>query len=105
MKTPVLKSSIPEQEGLGNVTKITASFDRSTNKHQIDVMFSETVSRLLAPSGDDQAPLAEHQEHPDNNSAVLSGTGENCSGGDAVKKSGGSTITRAADHAYSITVE
>ncbi|MGV0960257.1 MAG: recombinase family protein [Limnohabitans sp.] len=87
------------------VTKITASFDRSTNKHQIDVMFSETVSRLLAPSGDDQAPLAEHQEHPDNNSAVLSGTGENCSGGDAVKKSGGSTITRAADHAYSITVE
>jgi hypothetical protein len=43
MKTPVLKSSIPEQEGLDNITSITASFDQTSKKHQIDVEFSETV--------------------------------------------------------------
>ena len=105
MKTPVLKSSILEQEGLDNITTITASFDRTTNKHQIDVMFSETVSRLLAQSRDDQQPVAQHQELPENNSADLCGTGENCLRGNAGKKSGGSMITCAADHTYSVTVE
>ena len=87
------------------ITKITASFDRTTNKHQIDVMFSETVSRLLAQSRDDQQPVAQHQELPENNSADLCGTGENCLRGNAGKKSGGSMITCAADHTYSVTVE
>jgi hypothetical protein len=105
MKTPVLKSSIPDQEVLGNITRITASFDQTSKKHQIDVEFSETVSRLLAPSCGNQQPTADEQEPTGKISAALCVFGVDGSGGDAVKKSGGSTISYAADHAYSTTVE
>lgn len=87
------------------VTGITASFDQTSKKHQIDVEFSETVSRLLSPSCGNQQPTADEQESTGNTSAVLCVSGEDGSGGDAVKKSGGSTISYAADHAYSTTVE
>jgi hypothetical protein len=90
---------------LGYDKGITASFDRTTNKHQIDVTFSETVSRWLAPSRGDQQPVAEQQELSGDDSAGMCVTGENGSGGDAGKKSGGSTINSAADHTYSVTVE
>jgi hypothetical protein len=97
--------SIPDQEVLGNITTITASFDQTSKKHQIDVEFSGTVSRLLAPSSGNLQPKADEQEPSGNTSAVLGVSVEDGSGGDAVKKSGGSTISYAADHAYSITVE
>jgi hypothetical protein len=98
-------SSILDHEVLDNITRITASFDQTSKKHQIDVEFSETVSRLLAPSCGNQQPTADEQEPTGNTSAALCVSGEDCSGGDAVKKSGGSTISYAADHAYSVTVE
>ena len=87
------------------ITRITASFDQTSKKHQIDVEFSETVSSLLAPSCGNQQPTADEQEPTGNPSAALGVSGEDGSGGDAVKKSGGSTINFAADHAYPITVE
>jgi hypothetical protein len=87
------------------ITKITASFDQTSKKHQIDVEFSETVSSLLAPSCGNQQPTADEQEPTGNPSAALGVSGEDGSGGDAVKKSGDSTISYAAEHAYSITVE
>jgi hypothetical protein len=105
MKSPVLMPSIPDEEVLDNITTITASFDQTSKKHQIDVEFSETVSRLLAPSCGNLQPTAVDQEPTGNISAALGGSGEDGSGGDAVKKSGGSTISYAADHAYSMTVE
>ena len=97
--------SIPDQEVLGNITNITATFDQTSKKHQIDVEFSETVSRLLAPSCGNQQPTAVDQEPTENTLAALCMSGEEGSEGDAVKKSGGSTISYAAEHAYSITVE
>jgi DNA invertase Pin-like site-specific DNA recombinase len=91
---------------VGNMlTRITASFDQTSKKHQIEVEFSETVSRLLAPSSVDQQPTAVEQEPTGDTSASLGVSGKDGSGGDAVKKSGGSTISYAADHAYSVTVE
>jgi hypothetical protein len=87
------------------ITRITASFDQTSKKHQIDVEFSETVSRWLAPSSVDQQPTAVEQEPTGNPSAALGVSGEDGSGGNAAKRSGGSRINYAADHAYSITVE
>jgi len=97
--------SIPDEEVLDNITSITASFDQTSKKHQIDVEFSETFSRLLAPSCGKLQPKADEQEPSGNTSAVLCVPGEDGSGGDAVKTSGDSTISYAAEHAYSITVE
>lgn len=76
--------SIPDQEVLDNITSTTASFDQTSKKHQIDVEFLETVSRLLALPCGNQQPIANEQENPGNNSAVISGSGEDSSGGDAV---------------------
>ncbi len=87
------------------ITRITASFDQPSKKHQIDVEFSETVSRLLAPSCGNQQPTADEQEPTGNTSAALGGSGEEGSGGSVAKKSGDSRINSAADHAYSVTVE
>ena len=98
-------SSIPDQVILDNITRITASFDQTSKKHQIDVEFSETVSRLLAPSCGNQQPTADEQEPTGNTSAALCVPWEDGLGGDAVKITGGSTINYAADHAYSVTVE
>ncbi len=87
------------------ITKITASFDQTSKKHQIDVEFSATVSRLLVPSSVDQQPTAVEQELPGNTSAALCVSGVEGTEGDAVKRFGGSTINLATDHAYSVTVE
>ncbi len=98
-------SSIPDQEVFDNITSITASFDQTSKKHQIDVEFSETVSRWLAPSSVDQQPLADEQELPGKTSAALGVSGEDGSVGDAVKKTGGCRINLATDQNYSVTVE
>lgn len=87
------------------ITSITASFDQTSKKHQIDVEFSETVSRWLAPSSVDQQPLADEQELPGKTSAALGVSGEDGSVGDAVKKTGGCRINLATDQNYSVTVE
>jgi hypothetical protein len=87
------------------ITSITASFDQTSKKHQIDVEFSETVSRLLAPSCGNLQPTADEQESTGNTSAVLCVPGEAGSEGEAVKKLWGSPINSAADHVYFITVE
>jgi DNA invertase Pin-like site-specific DNA recombinase len=87
------------------ITRITASFDQTSKKHQIDVEFSVTVFSLLAPSCGNQQPTADEQEPTGNTSAAFCVPGVDGLGGDAVKKSGGSTISYAADHAYSMTVE
>jgi hypothetical protein len=97
--------SILDQEVLGNITRITASFDQTSKKHQIDVEFSVTVFSLLAPSCGNQQPTADEQEPTGNTSAAFCVPGVDGLGGDAVKKSGGSTISYAADHAYSMTFE
>lgn len=97
--------SILDHEVLDNITRITASFDQTSKKHQIEVEFSETVSRLLVPSSVDQQPTADEQELTGNTSAALCVSGEDGSEGDAGKKSGGSTINSAADLAKSVTVE
>jgi hypothetical protein len=98
-------SSIPDQEVFDNITSITASFDQTSKKHQIDVEFSETVSNWLAPSSVDQQPLADEQDLPGNPSAALCVTSEDSSVGDAVKKTGGCRINLATDQNYSVTVE
>jgi hypothetical protein len=90
---------------LDNITRITASFDQTSKKHQIDVEFSETVSRLLAPSCGNQQPTAVEQEPTGNPSAALSLPFEDSAGGYAVKKLVGSRTTPAAEHAKSVTVE
>jgi dolichyl-phosphate-mannose--protein O-mannosyl transferase len=87
------------------ITKITASFDRSTNKHQIDVEFSKVVALLLATTPENQHRCAVKQNFSENKSEVLCVSGEYGSGGDAGKKSWGSTINSAAKHTYSVTVE
>ncbi len=96
---------VPDHRILGNGTQITASFDRQTNKHQIDVTFSETVARLLAGPAGNLRSLVDHGDFAGNDSAVLCDCGEDASGECAAKKSGGSRITSAADDAYSVTVE
>lgn len=87
------------------IPSITASFDQTSKKHQIDVEFSETVSRWFAPSCGNQQPSADEQELPGKTSAALGVSGEDGSGGDAATWSGCSTNSTAADHAYSVTVE
>lgn len=87
------------------ITSITASFDQTSKKHQIEVEFSETVSNWLAPSSVDQQPLAGEQEPTGDPATALGVSGEDGSVGDAVKKTGGSRINLATDHAYSVTVE
>ncbi len=96
---------VPDQGILGNGTRITASFDRQTNKHQIDVTFSETVARLLAGPAGDLRSFADDGDLLGNDSAVLCRSGKDAAGECAVKKSGGSRIDSAADHAYLVTVE
>ncbi len=105
IRPPVMKSIVPDHLILGNGTRITASFDRETNKHQIDVTFSETVARALAGPAGDLRPLANDGDPAGNDSAVVCRSGEDAAGESAVKKSGGSRITSAADHAYPVTVE
>lgn len=87
------------------ITRITASFDRETNKHQINVTFSESVARSLASTAGDLRSLEESEDPSGNDSAVLCDCGEDAAGECAAKKSGGSRITSAAEIDYSVTVE
>jgi len=87
------------------ITRITASFDKTSNKHRIDVEFSETVSRWLAPSSGNQQPVADREYMSEDGSEALCRCVEDGSGECGVKKSGGSRISSAADHTYSVTVE
>ena len=87
------------------ITRITAHFDPSTNKHRVDVTFSETVARMLAGPGVSQDHLADAGNPSEDNAACFCIDGEDVSGECAVKKSGGSGVDSAADHAYPVTVE
>jgi len=96
---------VPDHRILGNSTTITAYFDATTNKHRVDVTFSETVARLLVGPGDVQHQSADAVNPSEDNAACLCMDGEDVSGECAVKKSGGSGVDSAADHAYPVTVE
>jgi hypothetical protein len=87
------------------IPRITASFNKESNKHQIDVTFSECVSRLLAGPDGDLRTLADDQDLLGNDSADLCDCSEDAAGECAVKKSGGSRINSAAEQNYSVTVE
>lgn len=87
------------------ITTITAHFDRASNKHRIDVMFSETVARLLAGPAGDQHHSADAGNPSEDSAACLCVDGEKDAGECAVKKSEGSGVDSAADHAYPVTVE
>ena len=87
------------------ITRITAHFDPSTNKHRVDVTFSETVAGMLARPGVVQDHLADTGDPPEDNAACFCVDGDEVSGECAVKKSRGSGVDSAADHAYSVTVE
>ena len=87
------------------ITRVTAHFDRASNKHRIDVTFSETVARLLAGPAGDQHHSGDAGNPSEDNAACLCTDGDDEAGECAVKKSGGSGVDSAADHAYSVTVE
>ena len=87
------------------ITRITAHFDPSTNKHRVDVTFSETVSRMLAGPVVGQDHLVGTGNSSEDNAVCLCVDGDEVSGEFAVKKSGGSGVDSAADHAYPVTVE
>lgn len=94
---------VPDQTISDN--SITAHFDSASNKHRIDVTFSETVARLLAGPAGDQHHLADAGNPSEDNAACLCMDGEDEAGESAGKKSGGSGVDSAADHAYPVTVE
>ena len=96
---------VPDHRILGNGTTITAHFDRASNKHRIDVTFSETVARLLAGPAGDQHQLADAGNPSEDSAACLCMDGDDDAGECAVKKFGGSGVDSAADHAYPVTVE
>ena len=96
---------VPDLRILGNGTTITAHFDRASNKHRIDVTFSETVARLLAGPAGDQHQSADTGNPSEDSTACLCVDGEDDAGECAVKKSGGSGRPPAADHAYPVTFE
>lgn len=87
------------------ITRVTAHFDASSNKHRVDVTFSGTVARLLASPGGGQHPPADAGNPSEDNAACLCVDGEDEAGESTVKKSGGSGVDSAADHVYSVTVE
>jgi hypothetical protein len=87
------------------LTSVSVFFDRDTNRHQLKVQLSETVSSLLVGNGEHEPPEATVAD-PDRGGFVGTRT---CSRTDEVggrgKKPRGSQVTLAADHAYSVTVE
>ncbi len=87
------------------ITTITAHFDPSTNKHRVEVTFSETVARLLAVPSGDQHPSTDAGDPDDDGGACLWSNREERVGETAAKKSRGSGVDSAADHAYPVTVE
>jgi hypothetical protein len=87
------------------ITRITAHFDRASNKHRIDVTFSETVACLLAADGVYQRTTGDDSETGRCQTGTIRGNEGNGDEESVGKKSGGSMMTSAADHAYSLTVE
>ena len=100
-----MKSMFPDHRIFDNCTVITAHFDASSNKHRIDVTFSETVARLLAGTTGDQHHLADTGNPSEDNAAFLCEDLEERAGESVVKMSGCSGGSFAADHAYPVTVE
>jgi hypothetical protein len=69
---------------------MSCHFDATTNKHWIDVTFSETVSHLIIGPGDVQYQSADAENPSEDNAACLRADGEDDAGESAGKKSWGS---------------
>lgn len=87
------------------ITRITAHFDQSTNKHRVDVTFSETVARQLAVPAVDLRACVDPENQSEDNAACICIDGEDDVEDRAVKKPWGSWGTSAADRPYPVTVE
>ena len=92
-----MKSSIPDLSVLGNITRITASFDKGTNKHQIDVTFSETVAQAFAKTSD----FSDNSGEDRMTIEVLTYSNSQLDR----DQSGDCGITSGTDHPYTVTVE
>lgn len=87
------------------ITTITAHVDRASNKRRIDVTFSETLARLIARAAGDRHQSGDAGNPSEGNAVCLCVDGEDDAGEHPVKKPGGSGVTSAAEHAYSVMVE
>lgn len=87
------------------VTTITVSFDGATNKHQIDVMFTETVARVLADPAGDLRSLTNRKDPMGSDSMDRCNLLEDAVQQRGIKKPVGSSIKSAADLTYPVTVE
>jgi len=87
------------------ITQITVHFDAISNRHRIDVTFSETIARLLADGTRGECQMAHAESQQEFNAVQRLRRCIDASGGSASKKSGGSRVDSAADHLYSVTVE
>ena len=87
------------------ITTIAVHFDCASNKHRIDVTFSETVSRLIAADRVCQQTTWDDSETGRCQTGTIRGNEEIGDEEFVGKKSGGSTMTSAADLAKSVTVE
>jgi len=79
------------------ITQITAHFDSATNKHRIDVTFSEVVAQAFAHS-------SEHDDNLEEGGGSMEALTGDCSK-DGGSESGDSGNNFATDHAYPVTVE
>jgi hypothetical protein len=80
-------------------------FDVESAKHRIDVMFSEGVARLVAERTGSERQMAHAGSQQEDNAACLLMLGEDNLEKSAAKKSVGSRVGSAANHAYTVTVE
>jgi DNA invertase Pin-like site-specific DNA recombinase len=87
------------------LSRVTAHFDATTNKHRVDVTFSESVARLLASDGKHHYPIDCEGGAVSASENEIRNEDEEGLGEFVGKKSGGSTMISAAEHAYSVTVE
>ena len=79
------------------ITSIKVHFDASSNKHRIDVTFSEAVAQaFVQPS--------EHDDNLGKGGGSMGVLTNNCRK-DGGSKSGGSGNNFATEHAYPVTVE
>jgi hypothetical protein len=87
------------------VTRITVHLNATTKKHCVTVVFSESVTRALAPPCKD-LPAEQTEEDRSEVVPVRPSTAlVPLRGGDTGKKLKGSGQVPAAEHAYSVTVE
>jgi DNA invertase Pin-like site-specific DNA recombinase len=87
------------------INRITVHFDVESAKHRIDVMFSEGVARLVAERTGSERQMAHAGSQQEDNAACLLMLGEDNLEKSAAKKSVGSRVGSAANHAYTVTVE